>query len=438
MTNFKQIFNEAYNNAYVFAYDSTLKHNFSDPKIYTAKGDLTKRWYVYFSFRNPKTGKLKRVTPFYGCVNSYKTKAERMEVLVVYRRVLLKLLKQGYNPFEDNTALYEKFHSDNISEKSTTATTTVSKDVVEALDDAMPYKQALYLGLKFKEKLVNETTKRSYKNRIDIFVRWVEKYKPEVNTIEDLNKKVISSFLNHVLENHSARNRNNYRADLSSVLQVLEDNDILKQNAVKKIPILKSIPQRNKTYTQETQEAIFKHLEKEDPILLLFIKFISFNFLRPIEVCRLNIGSIDLTNRTVQFKAKNSPLKTKIIPELLYNELPDLSMLNKEHSLFTPEKIGGEWDIATDNKRDYFTKRFRRVVKDKFNLGKDYGLYSFRHTYITKLYRAMVANSSPFEAKSKLMLITGHSSMTALEKYLRDIDAELPQDYSEMLKNIND
>ena len=50
----------------------------------------------------------------------------------------------------------------------------------------------------------------------------------------------------------------------------------------------------------------------------------------------------------------------------------------------------------------------------------------------------MVINSSPFEAKSKLMLITGHSSMTALEKYLRDIDAELPQDYSEMLKNIND
>ena len=221
-------------------------------------------------------------------------------------------------------------------------------------------------------------------------------------------------------------------------LQVLEDNDVLKQNAVKKIPVLKSIPQRNKTYTQETQEAIFKHLEEEDPILLLFIKFISFNFLRPIEVCRLSVGSIDLDNKTVQFKAKNSPLKTKIIPELLFNELPDLSKLNKEHSLFTPEKIGERWDTTTDNKRDYFTKRFRKVVKNKFNLGKDYGLYSFRHTYITKLYRAMVINSSPFEAKSKLMLITGHSSMTALEKYLRDIDAELPQDYSEMLKNIND
>ena len=45
-----------------------------------------------------------------------------------------------------------------------------------------------------------------------------------------------------------------------------------------------------------------------------------------------------------------------------------------------------------------------------------------------------MVESSPFEAKSKLMLITGHTSMSALEKYLRDIDAELPPDFSEMLK----
>ncbi|SMP22015.1 hypothetical protein SAMN06265346_107110 [Flavobacterium hercynium] len=32
------------------------------------------------------------------------------------------------------------------------------------------------------------------------------------------------------------------------------------------------------------------------------------------------------------------------------------------------------------------------------------------------------------------MLITGHSTMSALEKYLRDIDAVLPDDYSKYLK----
>ena len=119
-------------------------------------------------------------------------------------------------------------------------------------------------------------------------------------------------------------------------------------------------------------------------------------------------------------------------------ELPDLTKLDKEAVLFTPEKIGGEWDTLVDNRRDYFSKRFRKVVKEHFKLGINYGLYSFRHTYITKVYRALMKDSSPFEAKSKLMLITGHSSMTALEKYLRDIDAELPEDYSTMLKNVNE
>ena len=46
----------------------------------------------------------------------------------------------------------------------------------------------------------------------------------------------------------------------------------------------------------------------------------------------------------------------------------------------------------------------------------------------------MRKSSSQFETKSKLMLVTGHSTMTALEKYLRDIDAELPEDYSNLLR----
>jgi len=40
---------------------------------------------------------------------------------------------------------------------------------------------------------------------------------------------------------------------------------------------------------------------------------------------------------------------------------------------------------------------------------------------------------TPNEAKSKLMLITGHTTISALEKYLRDIDAVMPEDYSEFL-----
>ncbi|WP_282136362.1 tyrosine-type recombinase/integrase [Seonamhaeicola maritimus] len=435
MLSIQQILTFAYDCEYESAYDLPLKRNFSNPKIYTAQGDLSKRWYVYFSFRNPNTGKLKRLTPFYGDANRYKTKEERMEVLVVYRKALLKLLKQGYNPYQDNTELHNKLNAKKEPAKNEIKTKVVEVRKEPASETPkMTIKQAFDFGLKLKEKLVSERTHKDYKNKINTILTWLEKNHPELKTIEALDKKVVSAFLNHILDKTSPRNRNNYRVDLSSIMQVLEDNEMIASNFIKKIPVLKSKPERHKTYSQETQKAIFTHLSDTDPILLLYIKCISYGFLRPIEVCRLKIKDINQVDRTIQFKAKNSPLKTKIIPKILWDDLPDLSKLNGASYLFTPNQIGGDWDTHEDNKRDYFTKRFKKLVKDTFGLGADYGLYSFRHTYITKVYRALVKKSSPFEAKSKLMLITGHTSMTALEKYLRDIDAELPSDYSEMLK----
>ncbi len=116
----------------------------------------------------------------------------------------------------------------------------------------------------------------------------------------------------------------------------------------------------------------------------------------------------------------------------MLSSLPDLSSYNVSDYIFTPTGLG-EWMAKEINKRNYFSNRFKKV-KDKLKLGEEYGLYSFRHTYITKLYRVLRKTASPFEAKSKSMLITGHSSMIALEKYLRDIDAELPEDYSDLLR----
>ena len=52
------------------------------------------------------------------------------------------------------------------------------------------------------------------------------------------------------------------------------------------------------------------------------------------------------------------------------DDLPDLSKLDKESFLFTPEKLGGFWDAKETNRRDHFSKRFRRVVKEHFKLNK--------------------------------------------------------------------
>jgi hypothetical protein len=60
-------------------------------------------------------------------------------------------------------------------------------------------------------------------------------------------------------------------------------------------------------------------------------------------------------------------------------------------------------------------------------------LYSFRHTSIGNLYRELNKTNNQHVTKDILMNITGHQTIEALNKCRRDIDAELPEDYSKFL-----
>jgi integrase len=469
MLNFKALIQTEYTNAYESAYDLTLKKEFSTPKIYTANNDISKRWYVYFSYRNPHTGKLKRQTAIYGNANTFKTKEERLAVLITYQKVLNKLLKQGYNPYKDNTSRYRELNNNQQTQQPKPTTLQPEQPTLQPVEqpikpenslqttlqptqqpeqptlqptlqptnqlNSVKLKDAFEFDLSLKSRTLRVSSLRSYKSHINRFNAWINKEYKELKLISDIQKKHVVEFLNHLVKTTSLRNRNNYRASLSSFYTTLEDNEMVSYNFIKNIKVQKTQATRNKTYTKIQKDTIFDYLETNDTLLLLFIKFVSYNFLRPIEVCRLKVGDLDLKNNTLTFKAKNAPQKTKIIPQFLLNDLPDLSKYNLQDDLFTPNGIGGQWNLDADSKRDYFSKRFKKVVKDHFNLGAEYGMYSFRHTYITKLYRALVKESSPFAAKSKLMTITGHTSMSALEKYLRDIDAELPEDYSNLIQD---
>ncbi len=439
------------------------KRNFSIPKIYSGGIDITdwesfskerqeaalkKDWYVYYSYRCPETSLLKRQTPIKGTANSFKNKRERYAYLSVMRESLEKLLLNGANPFTDNDFSYlDKLFDKNTSfeaskptehqairpktVKPKAAPKKVKTEVpTELNDDVTSIKDAFTIILRLKKNVMNETSFGNYQLRIKRFMKSL----PDVSRpVASITKKQVTSFLNSILETSSPRNRNNYRTDLSSFFSELENNEYIDYNFISRINVLNSAPERNKTFSDAKQVEIYEYLAHKDPELLLFIQFISYNFLRPVEVCRLRIKDIDIVENKLHVKAKNKPIKTKIIPDILLNELPDISKMNPEHFLFTPNGYGMEWETKENNKRDYFSKRFNEVIKKHFELSKDFGLYSFRHTFITKLYRKLRETHSPQVAKSELMLITGHSTQTALDKYLRDIDAELPSDYSHLL-----
>ncbi|WP_435137270.1 tyrosine-type recombinase/integrase [Formosa sp. A9] len=443
-------------------YDLPMKIDYSEPKIYTGGVDinhwskltkkekdsaLKKNWYVYYAFRNPKTGKLQRQPYIKGGANLYKDRKSRLHILKVIQTSLLIILEEGFNPYTDNTSLKEYLLkrskrkgeiSDPTPKVSTVQATTQSSTPIHIEEDneqnTITIEEAFKLALELKERMMSSDSFTKYKSRINRFRKWLlTKDITSKNDISCITKKIVIQHLNDVLQSSSPRNRNNTRTDLASLFQLLEDNDIIPSNFIQKINVLKAVPERNKTYKPHEQKDIFEYLKKNDPVLFLFVQFISYNFLRPIEVCRVKIGDIDLKDKKIYIRAKNQPVKIKIIPDILINQLPDLSHCSKDDFLFTESQIGGSWDTKESNKRDLYTKKFKKV-KDHFGLDSNYGLYSFRHTFITKVYREMAKTATPFEVKSRLQLITGHATMNALEQYLRDIDAALPDDYSKLLQ----
>lgn len=422
----------------------TMKRNYSEPKIYTGGVDVTqwnkltskqkkealeKDWFIYYGFRDEKTGKLKRMPHVKAGVNRYHTKDERLEYLKVMKKALEALLEKGLNPYEDNTTKIFELNLQSNTNKVEETIVNSNLKIVSEKSNGLTIQEALDFVFKLKQKTLSGTSFRNFENRINKFASNFDKSSP----IFSIDKKAVNDYLNDILVKNTARTRNNHRTDLSSFFQVLEDNDIIPSNFIKTIKILNSKAEKNKTYTSKQEKDIFEYLEKNDPLLLLYIKFISYNLLRPVEVNRLRVRDINFKEKKLSVKTKTNKLKTKIIPDILLQELPDLSQLNQDNYLFTPNGLGLVWEAEENNRRDSFSKRFKTVIKDQFNLGSEYGLYSFRHTFITKLYRKLREDKSPFETKSILMNITGHSTMDALEKYLRDIDVELPEDYSNLI-----
>lgn len=159
-----------------------MKLNYSEPKIFTGgvnislwstlkkaqqKEALAKDWFVYFYFRESKTGKLKRQPHIKAGVNKFKTKADRVKFLKTIQRNLLMLLEAGFNPYEDNSALEKAFFGIDKIEETKKTIINVEEDI--SLEETMTVTQALKYGLELKEKHMNLNSYVGYQSKIRRF-----------------------------------------------------------------------------------------------------------------------------------------------------------------------------------------------------------------------------------------------------------------------------
>ena len=150
----------------------------------------------------------------------------------------------------------------------------------------------------------------------------------------------------------------------------------------------------------------------------------------------------DLPIKNITKKNINEFLNSVLVNSSSRNRNNTLSVLNAIFSTLEENELI-EYNVVSKIKKIQAkperNKTYTQTQQDEiFTLmeqkDRDLGLYSFRHTFITKLYRQLRTTYTQGETYDRLMLITGHTTLSALQQYLRDIDAELPEDYSHLLE----
>ena len=132
---------------------------------------------------------------------------------------------------------------------------------------------------------------------------------------------------------------------------------------------------------------------------------------------------------------KNETRTYKLIHEhvrnILVNELNVLKAL--AHDFVIHNKVGkiGNWNKTIDRKKRILSDRFRAAI-NTLGYGKDFTIYSFRHTITIDIYSNLIKSGLiEHEAISKLMPITGHKTELELRKYLKDIGAIPPKSFED-------
>lgn len=365
-----------------------------------------KRWYIYYDFLNPLTGLMTRQTPRSFGVNRIKSFDEKCEKILWVKEALYRLLESGWSPYEKSTE------------------GLLLNSAFSSFDYALSYLD--------ESGTASRKTVSDYRSRINGFKKYLSGYGLSNAAIPQIDKKIVTAFLDSINNKSSSKNRNNTQAALSSIFSVLADRDLINRNFILDIKKAKSESVHNKPFGKELKSKIFERLEVHDPYLLSFIKVFSCQFIRPVEAVRLRVGDIDLNEMVIYLQTKTKHLKKKRIPDILIPEYIRLigDHSNKKHSLFTPYNCSGEWNLSDDYKRDYFTKRFNKNVIDPFKLDPEYKMYGFRHTMATDVVNQLMQTHGREKSLDLMMDITGHTSRRGLMNYLKQIDAILPDDWS--------
>ncbi|MFC4817631.1 tyrosine-type recombinase/integrase [Flavobacterium sp. GCM10023249] len=407
-------------------HDLSFKKQYSEPKIYTANDDLSVRWYVYYSFRNPIDGKLTRQKNVYLGVNRFKTLKERTKAIEGLRKKLLQLLENGFNPYETQAS--------NEKPKNYTVTSAIEKyneylsgeheyvhrrKIVSKghRDEAIRFCRLFSETLEKTDDIKQMRIEKVSQNHVANFYSWAEThYGPST-----FNKCMsgLKSFFDFLINVEEIEMKNPFETYVSKSVQK-SDNETLTKNEFDSI--LKAVDNFNLIVPWGKKNT--RNRSMYQPYLKDGFRLFLLTGGRREEVVDLKWSDILITENDVQFfkiqnlkvvrsnnaKGKSSASQFKHIP--INSDLMDLlNEMGYNDKKYTSEYIlFPQRDISSETIKTNLSRSFTHYRKGA-GINKEVSLKNLRKTYISWVNHAMGKDTGK---------LTSHSTEQVLEKHYID------------------
>lgn len=372
--------------------DKPLTKNiaYKEPEIYDAGGDMSKQWFVFYSYKNPETGKFQRFKIFRD-INSHKLKSERIEAAKSIRVAMSELLAEGFCPFE----LYRP-----------------------ELDD-FTVSNCIDTFLKSVEGGIRKKTFKKYDLYLKIFKEWLIKNGYARHHIRNIKKEQIFRFLEDLSKerNPSGKTYNSYKNTISRMFSFFLNNyeDVVFKNPALSIESKPVTVKGNQAYSDELFEEVRTKVLTTDPYLWKVCQFVYYAALRnEQELLNLRVRDINLKNMSIIVPgnvAKSKAIQSiPIYPELVpVIESFELDTCDPDWYLFGRNDKPGPKRVGEDN----FARRFRKI-KTELGLGTDYGIYAFKHTRACH----MIDDGAEL---LEIQILFRHTDLSATMHYLKSL-----------------
>lgn len=341
---------------------------YKEPALYNANGNVKERWFVYFSFVNPQTGKYERIK-VYQDLNKFKTKGERNKYAAIMIARLTEALENGYNPFVKK------------SEQEYGGVNTLADAVREYL--------------KTKEVL-RDKTQTGYKSILGLFLKWAEKQKLANTELKRITRQDVKDYLKHALtvRNLAATSHNTELTAIRGLFTFWHNEGLIIKNPAHGIKRLKEDATLHQAYSDKQIEKITTYLKQKDTPrakqLLFYIRFLYYTCVRPKELRNLKIGHIRLSTDTVLVpsdQSKNGRLEPVDITPGLAEVIKEMELehLPEDWYVFGNQAKGVTGDYSDPRPGpkpvgvNYFSEYYREILKE-LGFGDEFTLYGWKHT----------------------------------------------------------